>query len=155
MRRSPPHPPMIRYIGTSSASKNTKNSSRSSATNDPSTAVSRTSIDAMYSRTFFLTGHDASTDSGNRNVVSSTIQRLTPSMPTRYCSPMLFTHVACSTNWYPLSARSNFPRIASETTNVTTAVSIASDRAELSGAPRHTIRSTAPTSGRNVTIVSR
>ena len=109
MRRSPPHPPMIRYIGTSSASKNTKNSSRSSATNDPSTAVSRTSIDAMYSRTFFLTVHDASTDSGNRNVVSSTIQRLTPSMPTRYCSPMLFTHVARSTIWYPASARSNLP----------------------------------------------
>ena len=54
MRRSPPQPPMIRYIGTSSASKNTKNSSRSSATNEPSTAVSSTSIDAMKSRTFFV-----------------------------------------------------------------------------------------------------
>ena len=36
-RRSPPQPPMIRYIGTRSASKNTKNSSRSSERNVPMT----------------------------------------------------------------------------------------------------------------------
>ena len=110
----------------------------------------------MYSRTFFLTGHDASTDSGNRNVVSSTIQRLMPSMPTRYCSPMLFTHVACSTSWYPLSARSNFAEDRQrDDERDAPRSSIASDRAELSGAPRHAIKTTAPTSGRNVTIVSR
>ncbi len=143
---------MIRYIGTSSASKNTKKSNRSSATNDPSTAVSSTSIDTMYSRTFFSTLHDASTDNGNRNVVSSTIQRLTPSMPTRYCSPMLFTQVARSTIWNPASARSNRPRMARETMNVTTAVSIVAHRAESSEAPRHSSTTTAPRSGRNVTI---
>src|SRR5262249_27943666 len=41
-RLPPPQPPMIRYIGTSTASKNKKNNSRSSARNVPSTAVSRT-----------------------------------------------------------------------------------------------------------------
>ena len=88
-------------------------------------------------------------------MVSSTIQRLTPSMPTRYCSPMLFTHVARSTIWNPASARSNRPRMARETMNVTTVVSIVAHRAESSEAPRHSSRTTAPTSGRNVTIVSR
>jgi hypothetical protein len=39
--------------------------------------------------------------------------------------------------------------------NVITAVIIAADLAELSGAPRHSNRTTAPTSGRNVTIVNR
>ena len=73
---------MIRYIGTSSASKNRKNSSRSSARNVPSTAVSRTSIVIMYRATFVSILHDARIAIGNRNVVSRTSHRLIPSTAT-------------------------------------------------------------------------
>ena len=73
---------MIRYIGNSRASKNRKNSSRSSARNDPTTAVSSANIAAMYSRTLRSIRHDARIASGNRNVVNSTRNRLMPSTPT-------------------------------------------------------------------------
>ena len=57
-RRAEPHMPIMRNIGTSSASKNTKNSSRSSARNEPTIAVSSSSVSAMNSRTRWLTPHD-------------------------------------------------------------------------------------------------
>jgi hypothetical protein len=73
---------MIRYIGNSSASKKRKNSSRSSARNEPSTAVSRISIAAMNSRTFRSILQDARIARGIRKAVSSTRNRLMPSTPT-------------------------------------------------------------------------
>ena len=48
-----------------------------------------------------VTVHDASTDTGNRNVVRRTSHKLIPSTPTTYCRPMLGTHEACSTIWNP------------------------------------------------------
>ena len=53
-RRAEPHTPITRNIGTSSASKKTKNSSRSSARNEPRIAVSSSSVRAMNSRTRWL-----------------------------------------------------------------------------------------------------
>ena len=50
-RRADPHTPITRNIGTSSASKKTKNSNRSSARNEPRIAVSSSKVRAMNSRT--------------------------------------------------------------------------------------------------------
>ena len=65
---------------------------------------------------------------------------------------MLFTQVARSTIWNPASARSNRPRMARETMNVATVVSIVAHLAESSEAPRQSSTTTAPRSGMNVTI---
>src|SRR4051812_13637683 len=100
-RPPPPPPPISRYIGTNSASKKMKKTIRSSARNVPSTAVSSTSIAIMYRRTSVVTVHEASTDTGNKKVVSSTSHRLMPSTPTIHCNPMLGSHEACSTSWNP------------------------------------------------------
>ncbi len=43
-RCSPPHTPIMKYIGSSTTSKNTKNSTRSWAMNVPAMPVWRTSI---------------------------------------------------------------------------------------------------------------
>ena len=73
---------MIRYIGKSIPSKKRKKSSRSIETKTPRTAVSMNSIAAMKARTSRSTFHEARIPSGIRNVVSSTMKRLTPSTPT-------------------------------------------------------------------------
>ena len=98
-RRSPPHPAISRYPGSSVASKNRKNSSRSSDTNVPSTNVSSARIVAMSVRTFTVSRNDASTAITNRNVVSRTRNRLMPSTPTAYFSPIDATQVAWSPSW--------------------------------------------------------
>jgi hypothetical protein len=100
-RRSYPQPPMIRYMGNSRASKNTKNSSRSRARKDPIMAVSRTSREIMYVLTWRSILHDARTAAGIRNVVSRTIHRLIPSTPRMYWKFSDPTQVACSTRWNP------------------------------------------------------
>ncbi len=82
-------------------------------------------------------------------MVSSTIHRLMPSMPTRYCRPMLFTHVARSTIWKPAIEGSNRPSTPRETTNVARAVLRAVQRAALSESNRPpSNRIASPTSGR-------
>ena len=82
-RRVEPQTPMIRNIGTSSASKNTKNSRRSSAQNDPSTTVSRSSESPMNRRTRCSIPTRPISPTGNMNAVRRTSQMLNPSTPTR------------------------------------------------------------------------
>ena len=91
--------PITRNIGTRSASKNTKNSSRSSARNEPTIAVSSSSVSAMNSRTRWLTPHDETIATGVMNAVSTTSQTLNPSTPTRYDSPAEGSQSTCSTSW--------------------------------------------------------
>ena len=50
-RRSPPQIPMMKYIGTSMTSQNTKKTSRSRETNTPMIPASSRSIETAYSRT--------------------------------------------------------------------------------------------------------
>jgi hypothetical protein len=72
---------MMRYMGKSNPSKNTKKRRRSRATNAPNMAVSRMSIEAMYAGTCFSTFQDARMASGMRNAVSRTSNTLMPSTP--------------------------------------------------------------------------
>src|SRR5688572_3605737 len=91
---------------------------------------------------------------GMRNVVSSTMNRLTPSTPRTYRKFRDSTQTASSTSWYPGLPVSKAPRMPSETMNV------ASDAVRpmvlaTPSARRGTASSaTTPASGRNVVTVS-
>ena len=81
-RRGPPQTPMIRYIGTSIPSQNTKKRKRSRATKTPSIPVSRRHIATRNSFTrVVICVHDARMQSGARSVVKRTRSRLIPSTP--------------------------------------------------------------------------
>ena len=73
---------MRRYIGTNMASQNTKNNTKSNATNTPTRAVSMTSNMAMKPRTLVvIASQDTKTQMGMIPAVIKTSGRLIPSRP--------------------------------------------------------------------------
>jgi len=89
-------------------------------------------------------------------VVSKTSHRLIPSIPTRYCRPMLGTQDACSTIWKPGSLAVNRPSTTSDAAKVASVATSAIHRAprSLTRGPASS-RPATPTRGRKITIVSR
>ena len=73
---------MMKYIGTSTTSQNTKNTMRSSERKTPMSAASSSSIQAVYAFTRSVSFADASRPIGNSSAVSTTMKRLMPSTPT-------------------------------------------------------------------------
>ena len=80
-RRSPPHTPMMKYIGTSITSQKAKKTSRSRATNTPRMPASRKSIEAAKPRTRVVIEVLATRAMGKSRAVSSTMSREMPSTP--------------------------------------------------------------------------
>ena len=97
-RRSPPQIPMMKYIGTSITSQNTKNTSRSSERKTPMMPASSSSIATAYSRTRCFTPLLAASEIGNRNAVSTTSSSEMPSMPRCHPTPHGTYQELCSTN---------------------------------------------------------
>ena len=82
MRRSWPHMPIMKYIGISVSSQNTKKRNRSSETKTPIMAVSITRMAMKKPFTFsWIDSQEQRIASGVRNVVSRTRNRLMPSTP--------------------------------------------------------------------------
>ena len=90
---------MMKYIGTSTTSKNTKNTMRSSERNTPSSAASSSSIHAVNAFTRTVSFADASSPIGNSSAVSTIMKRLMPSTPTTYLTPSEPIQRSLSTNW--------------------------------------------------------
>ena len=93
--------PMMKYIGTSTASKNTKKKKRSRDRNTPSVAVSRISVYTTNSLRRSVIEADAASEIGTRIAVRTTSGIEMPSMPTCHEIPHGSHHTARSTNWYP------------------------------------------------------
>ena len=78
-----PHPAMRKYIGTSIASQNTKNATRSRERKIPMIAVSSRRNQNVYALTrCSMPRADASRPIGNSTAVTTTMKRLKPSTPT-------------------------------------------------------------------------
>ena len=90
---------MMKYIGTSTTSKNTKNTMRSSERNTPSSAASSRSIQAVNAFTRSVSFADASSPIGKSSAVSTIMKRLMPSTPTTYLTPIEPIQRSLSTNW--------------------------------------------------------
>ena len=74
---------MMKYIGTSTISKNTKKRMRSRLRKTPSNADSSTSIHIVYDFRRSLIVCDAISPIGKSSAVRATMNRLMPSTPTR------------------------------------------------------------------------
>ena len=90
---------MMKYIGTSTNSKNTKNTTRSRARNTPINAASSSSIHAVNAFTRTVSFADASNPIGNSSAVSTIMKMLMPSTPTAYFTPSEPIQRSLSTNW--------------------------------------------------------
>src|SRR5690606_27359398 len=97
LRRSDPQIPMMKYIGTSTASKNTKKKNRSSERNTPSIPASRISVKTANSLRRSSMEVEAASEIGTSSDVSRTSGMEIPSMP-RYqtARSMYCDSVACS-----------------------------------------------------------
>ena len=89
---------MRKYIGTSTSSKNTKNTIASSAMNTPITDASSSNIQNVNDFGFSRSA-DASRLIGISNVVSATMNKLMPSMPSVHRMPSAGIHWWFDTNW--------------------------------------------------------
>src|SRR5690554_79907 len=100
LRRSDPQIPMMKYIGTSTASKNTKKKNRSSERNTPSIPASRISVKTANSLRRSSMEVEAASEIGTSSVVSRTSGMEIPSMPRYQEMPQGSYQTARSTNWY-------------------------------------------------------
>ena len=98
-------------MGISVISKNTKKSSRSSATKTPSRPVSRISMRAMYIFGRSVIDADAATEIGNRIAVRTISSSEMPSIPTFQPIPHGSYQTTCSVNWKPASPVVNSHRM--------------------------------------------
>ncbi len=113
---------MMKYIGTRTISKNTKNTTRSRPRKTPIKALSRTSIHAVKAFTRVFRFPEASKPIGNSSAVRATMNRLMPSTPTTYLIPNDAIHVRVSTNWYDALPASKFQSSAPARPSVTAVV---------------------------------
>ena len=98
-----PQPPIRKYIGTRTISKNTKKRKRSSARNEPRRPASSNSIHAVYGFSSWCASAPSSAI-GNSTPVSTSRNSEMPSTPTNHEIPQLPIHSCCDTNWKPDSA---------------------------------------------------
>ncbi len=109
-RFSYPQPPIRKYIGTNTISKNTKNKNRSRLRKLPMTPASSSSIHAKYDLWSWC-GSMPTITSGNNTPVSTTINSEIPSTPKCHEMPHSLIHECFDTNSKPAAPVGNLTSI--------------------------------------------